>query len=146
MPIQITAFHVDLVRGFLEGEHERIAPMLKLISRNEIEGTGVLMYAAFVEIVHRRFTGSPRSDIIHFVADARIRRGRNAPPIKPAVAEKLIIAALSGTHVEGLTDLEKGQQIILLAELIEDEQMSEDEMDDFLTYTLRYADEIAAAF
>lgn len=146
MPIQITAFHVDLVRGFLEGEDERIAPMLKLIPRNEVEGTGVLMYAAFVEAVHRRFTGSPRSDIIHFVADIRIRRGRNAPPIKPAVAEKLIIAALSGTVAEGLTDLEKAQEIILLAELIEDERLSEDEMDAFLGDALRYADEIAAAY
>jgi hypothetical protein len=101
VPIKITAFHVDLVRGFLEGEHERIAPMLKLISQNEVEGTSVLMYAAFVEAVHHRFTGSPRSDIIRFVADTRIRRGRNAPPINPGQAEKLIIAALGGDHPLG---------------------------------------------
>ena len=144
MPVKITAFDVDLVRGFLEGEDERIAPMLPYISRNEVEGTGILMYAMFVEAVHRRFTGSPRSDIIRFVANARIRRGRNAPPINAANAEKLIIAALSGTRAEGLTDVEKAQQIILLAELIEDERPTEDQLDAYLTVALQYADHIAA--
>jgi len=157
VPIQITDFHVDLVRGFLSGEHERITPMLEAIRVDEVEGTGVLLYAAFVEAVHRRFTGSPRSDIIRFVADVRIRH-ESAPvpdedviraggipcPIKQASAETLIIDALSGRNPEGLTDLEKGQRIPLLAELIEEVQLSGEALGSFLAVARGYAERIAA--
>ena len=158
MPIQITDFHVDILRGFLKDEHERIRPMLELVRVDEAEGLSVLMYAAFVEAVHRRFTGSARSDIIRFVADIRMRHeadpvpedlvtlaGGVLVPVKQASAEKLIIAALSGTHPEGLTALEKGQRIPLLADLIEEAQRSNEALESFLAAARNYAEQIAGS-
>lgn len=79
-----------------------------------------------------RFAGGTRADVIRFVAHARIRRGRNAPPIDPAVAEKLIMEALTATPAEGLTEMQKSQHIILLCELIEDENPTWNQLDEYL--------------
>lgn len=145
MPVQITDWHVDLVRTFLCQDDEKLKPMLGLMPRtNKPDGTTVLLRAAFVEAVLRRFTGKTRADVIRFVAHTRVRRGRNAPPIDPAAAETVIISALAGTETEGLTDLQKAQHIILLAELIEDENPTDAELDEFLTAARTYAERLAA--
>ena len=144
VPVQITDWHLALVRGFLRQDDAKIAPMLQAVPQNEVEGTGVLMYAAFAEAVHRRFTGRPRADIIRFVADSRVRRGRNAPPVNPTIAERLIIAALSGSPVHGLTELQRAQHIILLSELVEDEAFTDAQLDAFLGVARTHAERIAA--
>ena len=145
MPVEITDWHVDLVRTYLRQDDERLRPMIAMLPRtNEPDGSALLLRAAFVEATHRRFTGMTRADIVRFVAHARIRRGRNAPPIDPAAAEKLIIAALTATRTEDLTELQRAQQIILLSELIEDEQPTDAELEDFLTTARTHAERLAA--
>lgn len=145
MAIQITDWHVAWVRAFVSQDAETLKPMLEQTPRtNEPDGTTVLLRAAFVQAVRRRFAAKTRADVIRFVAHARIRRGRNAPSIDPAVAETLILAVLNGTATEGLTDLQKGQHIILLSELMEDEALTADELETFLAEARTYAEQIAA--
>ena len=145
MPIAITDWHVAWVRAFLRQDMETLKPMLERTSRtNEPDGTTLLLRAAFVEAVRRRFVGGTRADVVRFVAHSRIRRGRNAPPVDPAVAEKLIMEVLTGTPADGLTDLQKGQHIILLSELVEDEDLTAPELEAFLADARTYAEQVAA--
>lgn len=146
MPVEVTDWHVDLIRTFLRQDDDRLRPMLGLMPRTyELDGTGVLLWAAFVEAAFRRFPDGSVADIIGFVAHARVRRGRNAPPINPSAAEKLIVSALTATEPTGLTDLEKAQHIILLSELIEDEDLTDAQLDAFLAAARTHAEHIAAA-
>jgi len=146
MPVEVSDWHVDLVRTFLRQDDGKLKPMLGQMPRTyEVDGTGVLLWAAFVEATFRRFPDGNVADIIRFVAHVRIRRGRNAPPISPAAAEKLIISALTATEADGLTDLEKGQHIILLSELIEDEALTDAQLDAFLDVARTHAKHIAAS-
>ena len=145
MPIAITDWHVELLRNYLRQDPDRFQPMLReMPNADEVDGSGVIMYAAFVEAVVRRFVGQTRGDVIRFVAHSRIRRGREAPPIDPAAAEKLSVAALDGGRAEGLTDLQRAQHVILLGELIEDEDPSESELEDFLATVRASAERLAA--
>jgi hypothetical protein len=145
VPVEITDWHVDLLRTYLRQDDAKLRPMARMIgAKDELDGSGVLMWAAFVEACHRRFTRKTGADIVRFVAHARIRRGRNAPPIAPGAAEKLIISALAGTRAEGLTELQRAQHIILLSELIEDAAPTEAELEQFLTAARTYAERLAA--
>ena len=146
MVVAVSDWHVELLRAYLRQEPERFQPMLRQMPRaDEVDGSGVVMYAAFVEAVRRRFVGRTRADVIRFVAHARVRRGREAPPIDPSAAEKLIVAALGGGRAEGLTDLQRAQHIILLGELIEDEGLSTAELEDFLATVRASAEQLAAS-
>jgi len=146
MPLQITDWHVAWVRAFVSQDAEALRPMLAQTPRtDEPDGTTLLLRAAFSLAVRRRFVGGTRADVVRFVAHARIRRGRDAPPIDPGVAEKLIMEVLTGTPAEGLTELQKAQHIILLSELVEDERPTADELDAFLADARAYAEQIAAA-
>jgi len=145
MPIQVTDWHVAWVRAFVSQDMETLKPMLAQTPRtNEPDGTTLMLRAAFVEAIRRRFVGGTRADIVRFVAHARVRRGRDAPPIDPAVAEKLILEVLTGTPADGLTDLQKGQHIILLSELVEDEELTPEALDAFLDDARVHAERIAA--
>lgn len=145
--MRITDWDVDLVRTYVRQDEATMRSMIPAIRRsNEVDGTALLIRAAFVQAVRRRFAGATRADVIRFVAHARIRRTRNAPPIDPAVAEHVIIAALNGTRTEGLTDLQKGQHIILLSELIDDEQPTDEGLERFLAEARTYAEQLAAAY
>jgi len=99
---------------------------------NEPDGTSLLLRAMFFEACRRRFADGTRADVIRFVAHARVRRGRNAVQIDPAVAEKLILEALTATPAEGLTEMQRSQHIILLCELIEDENPTWGRLDEYL--------------
>lgn len=143
--MQITDWDVDLVRAYVRQDEAKMRSMIPTMRRsNEVDGTALLIRVAFVQAVRRRFAGATRADVIRFVAHARIRRTRNAPPIDPAVAEHVIIAALNGMRTEGLTDLQKGQHIILLSELIEDEQPTEEGIEALLAEARTYAEQLAA--
>jgi hypothetical protein len=145
MPIKITDWHIAWVRAFVSQDAEQLKPMLGQMPHTcEPDGTSVMLRAAFVQAVSRRFGGQTRADIVRFVAHARIRRGRNAPPIDPAVAEKLIMAVLTGTPTEGLTNLQQAQHIILLSELIEDENPTDAELDRIMAEARTFAERIAA--
>lgn len=145
MPVEVTDVHAQLVRSFLTDDTELMNSLLRRVPKsNEPDGTSVLLWCAFVEAVRHRFNGGTSADVIRFVAHARVRRGRNAPSIDPAVAEKLIFQVLRGTSTDDLTDLQKAQHIILLSELVEDEQFDDASLDGFLTVALQYADRLAA--
>lgn len=146
MAVVITDWDVDLLRTYLRQDDVKLRPMIAQINRStEIDGTGLILRAAFVEATRRRFDGATRADVIRFVAHARVRRGRNAPPIDPGAAEQLIVAALTGTRTGGLTELQRAQQIILLSELVEDENPTGPELDEFLASSRTYAEQLAVA-
>lgn len=149
MPTEISDWQVELVRTFVSQDVEALKPMLAYMPKrtdpgsNEPDGTSLLLRAMFVEACHRRFAGATRADIIRFVSHARIRRGRNAPKIDPAAAEKLILEAVTGTPAEDLTELQKAQHIILLCELIEDENPTWSRLDEYLTTARTFAEQHA---
>lgn len=146
MPVPVTDWDVDLVRTYLLQDAARLRPMVSRLGTNpEVDGAGIMLRAAFVEAVHRRFAGRTRAEVVRFVAHARIRRGRNAPPLDPGASERLIIAALTGTRTDGLTEPQRAQQVILLGELIEDAAPTAPELEDFLSAARTYADRLAAA-
>ena len=146
MSVEITDWDADLVRTYLRQDDEKLRSMVSGITpRAEIDGAGLLLRAAFVEAAYRRFEGGTRADVIRFVAHARIRRGRNAPPIDAAAAERLIVAALTGGRAEGLTELQRAQQVILLGELVEDEDLTEAELEAFLQTVRGHAERLAAS-
>jgi len=145
MPVEITDWHVRLVRAFVTQDVEALKPMLSHIPKSdEPDGTVLMLRAAFFEACRRRFDGGTRADVIRFVSHARIRRGSNAPPIDPAAAEKLVMEVLTGAPAEGLTDMEKSLYILLLGELIEDENPTWDQLDAYLESARTRAERIAA--
>lgn len=146
MPIEITGTQVATLRAFLGRDDDLLRPLLHEIPRtNEPDGTTIFLWAAFTEAAFRRFPDGNVADIIKFVAHARTRRrARNAPPIDPYAAEKLIITTLTGRdEAESLTDTQKAQHITLLSELVKDEQFTPDELQAFLSAAYQYAWRIA---
>lgn len=96
--------------------------------------------AAFNLAVYRRFAGKTRADVILFVAHARIRYGPGGPnKLEPGPCEHLIISALTGTRPEGLTKWQRAKSLILLNELIQDEQLTEDQLEEFIAEAVRLA-------
>lgn len=92
--------------------------MIPTIRRsNEVDGTALLIRVAFVQAVRRRFAGATRADVIRFVAHAR---------------------------TEGLTDLQRAQHIIMLSELTENEQPTDEGLEAILAEARTYAEQLAA--
>lgn len=134
--VRVTRQDVWLLRAHLRGQLARTAilsacnpPWRKLI----------LMRAAFVLAVHRRFAGQSRGEVVKFVAAVRIRRGKYTPfHDQPLLAERLIMSAASGAP-SGLTQWQTAHYLLLLSELIEDEQLDTAGTEQFIREAVRLA-------
>jgi len=135
--MRVTRRDVALLRAHL---HRRLFRSLILSLSVPPWRKTYLLTAAFHVAVHRRFAGRPRADVIRFVAHARIRRGPGGPnKLEPLPAEQVIIAALTGTKPEGLTPWQRAKSLILLNELIDDEHLSEPDLEAFITEAVQLA-------
>lgn len=100
----------------------------------------MLLTAAFHVAVRRRFAGRTRAEVIRFVAQARIRRGPYGPnKLEPLACERAIIEVLTGEPAEQLTPWQRTKNFLLLNELIDDEHLSEPEMEEFIAESVRVA-------
>lgn len=99
----------------------------------------MLLTAAFHVAVRRRFAGATRADVIRFVAQARIRRGKGGPNrLEPVPCERAIIEVLTGEPAR-LTPWQRTKNFLLLNELIDDERLSETELEEFIAEAVRVA-------
>ena len=125
-----------LVRALLLDEFKDFDQRLeKLYRLQRQDGFGDFLDACFLMAVRRRFTvDQPVVDIIRFVANVRIVYDLTGLEIDPGTAERMIRAALGETEL--LTDVDPEArwkiQVILVHRLINDQDLTEEEVDDFL--------------
>lgn len=100
----------------------------------------MLLTAAFHVAVHRRFAGKTRAEVIRFVAHARIRRGPYGPnKLEPLPCERAIIEILTGEPAKDLTPWQRTKNFLLLNELVDDEHLSDAELEEFIAESVRLA-------
>ncbi|GAA4227821.1 hypothetical protein GCM10022254_16440 [Actinomadura meridiana] len=147
MPVtdgQAAALHA-LLSGQLE-EHSRIIGQLDKATINV--GYRALLAAGFFEAVERRFIvdgeEADNAAIIDFVASIRARTDKGPDVIKPDVAERMISHVLdrepSISDIDGDTAVE--HQVALLMELINDAQLSESALTEFIAKVRADVDEM----
>lgn len=135
---------VAALRSYLSGDIELSQQLhLQLFDSGQDEGYGELLYAAFITALRRRFAPRwTRPAIIRFVADVRSRLGEDSHLIDPTTAENLIRRALDDPVDDSATAEAKAQaQLLLLTALIEDEELTERELDQFLDEVRTLADD-----
>jgi hypothetical protein len=126
---------VAALRAYLAGdadEWERLHQ--QLIESSGPNQYSEFVYAAFVTAVRRRFSPTwTRPDVIRFVAAVRAQLSEDAHVLDPKTAENLIRRALDDVVIDNAEQEAKARaQLLLLAALIEDEQLDGAELDQFL--------------
>jgi hypothetical protein len=106
-------------------------------------GYMALVSAAFCEAVERRFVRQdPPERVIEFVADVRGQFDRDGNQIDPRAAERMIRAVYTDEPIDDLDSATKGRtQIVLLAALINSEQLDDAGLDAFLADAGKLADQ-----
>ena len=134
MSMRITRRDVALLRAHVRRNLLRSALLSLLMPpRNRPTGGTLLLHVAFQLAARRRFIGKTRGDMIRFVALARVRRGQGPPWLRPIPAEKLLTAACTGDWQNlNLTQWQRAQSILVLGELIEDENMTQEAQERFI--------------
>ena len=142
MSMRITRRDVALLRAYVRRNLlKTVLLSLLMPPRNRPSGGTLLLHVAFQLAARRRFIGKTRADLIRFVAHARIRRGQGPPWLRPTPAEKLLVAACTGDWQNlNLTQWQRAQSILLLGELVEDENMTDEEVDRFVTESVTEAE------
>jgi hypothetical protein len=135
MTVIVNDEQVAALRAFLAGGPEEFVPLHhRLIRSDQMEGYGEFVYAAFVTATRRRFSPTyTRADIIRFVAGVRALLYEEPDIINPHAAESLIRRAL-GEQLTDELDMETNAraQIALLLALVQDEDLDNAELDEFL--------------
>ena len=131
-PVFIADDHVKALRSMLAGDMDQYDELADRIERSDSPlYFNVLIASAFAVAVHRRFgQGYTASDIILFVADERTRHDDSADDFEPRVAERMVLAVLSGEPVHDIDDEAKADaQIALLLGLVDDEDLDDKGLD-----------------
>jgi len=99
----------------------------------------VLLWAAFVTLVHKKFSPTwSRDKVIRFVADARASLGEEARQVDALVAENLIRRALGDESLQtgafdNVDDEVKARaQLVVLMALVADADLDESALDELL--------------
>ena len=140
MPVteeQEATLHAQLARKF--DEYERLLNSMDPVAART--GYRTLVSAAFFLAAEERFPeGSPRADIIEYVADVRARSERTAE-IDPVIAERVLLAVGTDEEIDDIDARASFQvQGFLLAALIADASLDEQELDAFMDRARRLAD------
>jgi hypothetical protein len=140
MPVtdeQEATLHAQLARKF--DEYERLLNSMDPVAART--GYRTLVSAAFFTAAGERFPeGSPRADIIEYVADVRARSDRTAE-IDPVTAERLLLAVSTDEEIDDIDARISFQtQGFLLAALIGDASLDGQQLDDFMARSRRLAD------
>jgi hypothetical protein len=142
--VPVTSDQVATLRSYLSGDFSDYQQR-----RNQIDqapnraGYMALVSAAFCEAVERRFARQdPPERVIEFVADVRGQFDRDGNQIDPRAAERMIRAVYTDEPIDDLDSATKGRtQIVLLAALINSEQLDDAGLDAFLADAGKLADQ-----
>jgi hypothetical protein len=141
----VTDDQVAGLRAFLADDE---AEWLRLFERPDPvdadEGFAVLVAAALQAAARRRWDErSTLADIVRFVAGLRSSDPDTEAEVDPRGAEALIRVALGDTAVGPLNDAAKRTQVHVLRRLIDDEQLDDAGLDEFLSQARVLADRIS---
>lgn len=146
--MKITDKQVATLHAQLAGRTDEYVRRLdELETEEEQTGYTTLITAAFFEAVDRRFIRNGKtaenSEVIDFIATKREINPVAAEQLDPGVAEQVLLHALGkGTiskEIDG--DTLMGTQVLLLAALIGEADLSEDDLESFLAKARAEADE-----
>jgi hypothetical protein len=120
----------------IEYQHQRLAEV------DGVVGYERLVYAAFSIAVRRRFAARwSIPDIVRYVARARIALSDSGLDIDPHVAEVQVRRALGDAVFGEFDDQSKARtQILVLAQLIDDEGLDDTRMSEFLEAARSFTD------
>ena len=142
--MSVTGEQVATLRSYLSGDFSDYEQRRGQIDQSQ-DRTGymALVSAAFCEAVERRFTRQdPPERVIEFVADTRARFDQDGSQIDPRAAERMIRAVYTDEPIDDIDSAAKGRtQIILLAALINSEQLDDAGLDAFLGDARKLADQ-----
>lgn len=132
---------IDALRALLTEDfdgHKRL--LAERDQLGERRGYALLLSAAFIEAVHRRFgEDRTRAEIIRFVGELRSTYEHTGEQINPETAENMILAALGDEdmrdHISG-EEMGAVQTAVMFA-IIRREQLSADGLDAFLKDAVR---------
>jgi hypothetical protein len=144
MTVRVTSDQAATLRSYLSGDFADYEERRGQIDRSpDRTGYMALVSAAFCEAVERRFSAQdPAERVIEFVADVRARFDRDGNQIDPRAAERMIRAVYTAEQIDDLDSATKGRtQIILLAALIDGEQLDATGLDAFLADATKLADQ-----
>lgn len=146
--MKITDEQVATLRAQLAGQTDEYVRRLDALETEEAQaGYSTLVIAAFFEAVDRRFItnnkAADNSEIIDFIAAKREINPIAAEQLDPGIAEQVLLHALGkgtiSTEIDG--DTLMGTQVLLLAALIGEAELSEAELEAFLAKARSEADE-----
>ncbi|TDB90158.1 hypothetical protein E1264_05810 [Actinomadura sp. KC216] len=145
----VTDDQAATLRALLSGQREEHQRLLSQLDRTAANvGYSTLLAAGFFEAVERRFivdgNVADNAAVIDFVASVRERTDETPDLIKPDIAERMILHALdTGASISDIDpDTVIQHQLILLAALIGDAQLSESELNAFMEKIRSDADEL----
>ena len=145
--MKITDDQVATLRAQLAGRTDEYVRRLdELVTEEAQNGYTTLVTAAFFEAVDRRFINNgetaSESEVIDFIATKREINPVAAEQLDPSIAEQVLLHALGkgsiSQDVDG--DTLMGTQVLLLAALIGEADLSEAELETFLTKARNEAD------
>jgi hypothetical protein len=139
---QVAALRAQLAGNF--DEHKRLLEQLDPVAAQT--GYTALIAAAFFEAVDRRFAengaAAGDADVIEFVGSLRSRADDAAEKIDPSIAERLIHHSLGRGSISDIDDKTVVRtQMLVLAGLIADAQLSDAELDEFMAEVRTVAEE-----
>lgn len=132
----VTDQHVTALRTYLVGDADDWERLHRdLIESGDVAGYGEFVYAAFVAAVRQRFSPTwTKGDVIQFVAGIRAALSEDPNAIDPRAAEHLIRRALNDPVTDEIDAETKARaEVLLLAALIEDEQLDDSALEEFLS-------------
>ena len=132
---------VDYVRTMVLGDLAANDRIEAALDEQGWEGFPRYMSALFFVAIDRRFRpGTPKAEIIRFVADLRADVSEGGPPIDAAAAESMIESVLDPS-----VDYDAPQQMIgtiqaaTVYKVLADNALSDAELDEFLAEAARLA-------
>lgn len=143
----VTNEQVATLRAQMLGDHEQYEQGFRqLATPADHAGYAALVAATFIIATERHFDGPvTRADLIRYVADVRARVPSASENIEPKAAEQLLYEALTDDPFSGDPEVNGTNQIILLAALLSDAQLTVDQLDALLAEARAIADEWVAA-
>lgn len=144
----ITDKQVNVLRAQLTGQHDEHLRLVRELEPDEANRQyAALVAGAFIVAVERRFIRdgnfADESEVIDFVAQVRAKNADMPDAIDPQLAESLILHLLEkGSVKEADADIKFGHQLVLLAALAGEEQLSGDELAAFISEARSIAEDL----
>jgi hypothetical protein len=138
---------VATMRAYLSGDREQFQRRNEALAPGDRKAFRALLTAAFMEAVERRFGGgTPRDEIIDFVAELRGRDDQIAERLDPDATERMIAAVFDDDvetdDIDANTSV--GIQMGVLALSMAQRGSDSADLEEFLDRSRAFANEILA--